>query len=78
MSHETRVTRLHVVPPNEPIFHEMATTVEVVDDASGEHIKVQQFGSHDDAGALYIDPAEWPALRAAINRMVKQCRPDKE
>lgn len=77
MTHETRVTRLHVVRTGEPIFDESATTVEVTDDASGEHVKVQQLGIGTKAGTIFIDPEEWPTLRKAIDRMVRECRPEK-
>lgn len=74
MTHETRVTRLHVVRTGEPIFDESATAVEVTDDSSGEHVKVQQFGIGTKAGTIFIDPTEWPTLRKAIDRMVRECR----
>lgn len=69
----TRVTQLVVLPASQPLFSEMATTVEIVDEAAGEYVEVQQVGrSH--LGKIAINPEEWPALRSAINRLVKQCR----
>jgi len=38
---------------------------------------VRQSG-RTDIGKICIDPDEWPALRAAINRAVRACREDDE
>jgi len=70
---ETRVTRIVVAPPNEPTFSEMATTVEIEDEAGGEFVEVSQHGAPE-LGKIQISPEEWPALRAAINRLVRACR----
>lgn len=68
-----RVTRLVVSPSFEPIFSEMATTVTIEDEAAGEFVEVEQNGGPG-IGKIQISPEEWPALRAAINRMIKMCR----
>lgn len=70
---KTRVTQLVVVPDGEPLFSEMATTVQIADEAGGEYVEVSQEG-RTDLGKIAINPEEWPALRAAINRLVRQCR----
>lgn len=71
---KTRVTQLVVVPKGEPLFSEMATTIEITDEAGGgEFVLVSQVGRVD-VGKITINPEEWPALRAAINRLVRQCR----
>lgn len=70
---KTRVTQLVVVPDGEPLFSEMATTVQITDEAGGEYVEVSQEG-RTDLGKIAINPEEWPALRAAINRLVRQCR----
>lgn len=72
-SPQTRITRLVVVPEGEALFSELATTVEIDDEASGEFVIVEQCG-RTDIGKIAINPEEWPALRAAINRMVRACR----
>lgn len=69
MTHETRVTRLHVVRTGEPIFDESATSVEIIDEAAGEFVELSQ-----ESGRIRIDPGEWPTLRKAIDRMVRECR----
>jgi hypothetical protein len=67
---ETRPLALIVVPSGEPLFHERGTRIEVEDEGAGEYVVVSQ----NEGGKVTIDPGEWPLLRAAINRMVKQCR----
>lgn len=69
---KSRVTRVVVVPEGEAIFSEMATTVEIDDEAGGEFVTVTQ-DDRNDLGKIAINPEEWPALRAAINRMVRAC-----
>ena len=67
---EVRTLALIVGPDSEPIFHERATRIEIEDEGGGEYVVVSQ----NEGGKITIDPSEWPLLRAAINRMVKQCR----
>ena len=45
-----------------------------LDVAEGEFVTVKQSGLAD-AGKIRIDSTEWPALRAAIDRMILECRP---
>ena len=71
--YETRALSLIVLPEGEAIFSEMATTITIVDDAGGEFVTVEQPGLAD-AGKIRIDPTEWTALRAAIDRMIGECR----
>lgn len=69
MTHTTRVTRLHVLPEGEPLFDVRGFRVEIDDEGGGEFVIVSEFG-----GNIRIDAKEWPALRKAIDRMVKECR----
>ena len=71
--HQPRVTRIAVGPQDEPLFSEMVTTVEIVDEAGGEFVEVIQHGG-EGIGKIQISPEDWPALRAAINRLVRECR----
>lgn len=71
--YEQRVTKLTLVRKDAPIFDPSATEIEIVDEAAGEFLVVQQ--THESAtGKIQIDPAEWSSLRAAIDRMIKLCR----
>ena len=74
--YETRVMALLVVPVGQPAYSEMATTVEIVDEAAGEFVEVVQHG-RTDIGKIMINSEEWPALRSAIDRMIKACREEK-
>jgi hypothetical protein len=73
---DTRTTQLTIAPKGDAIYSEMATTIEIVDDAGGEYVIVDQSG-RDGGGKVAINPEEWPAIRAAINRMVKQCKDER-
>lgn len=73
MSYETRTTKLTVLFKGESLFHESATEVEIVDEAGGEYLEVSQC-SDSYEGKIAIDPYEWPALKAAIDKMIKECR----
>jgi hypothetical protein len=73
--YETRVLSLIVLPEGEAIFSEQATTVTIEDDAGGEFVVIEQSGLVD-AGKIRIDPTEWTALKAAIDRMIGECRPN--
>ena len=73
MSYETRTTKVTVLFKGEPLFHESATEVEIVDEAEGEFLEVSQNGEPF-SGKIRIDVYEWPALKAAIDKMIKECR----
>ena len=66
-----RTLALILLPDGENIFCEAATRVGIDDGGAGEFVILR----HIDSGEKFsIDPSEWPLLRAAINRLVKQCR----
>lgn len=69
---KTRTTQLTVAPEGEPIFSELAYTVTIDDQAAGEYVVVQAMD--EGGGKIDIDPAYWPAIRDAIDKMVKECR----
>ena len=74
IEYETRVTALIVLPEADKTFSEFATEVRIVDEAAGEFVEVSQDG-RTDLGKIAICPDEWPTLRAAIDRMMAECRP---
>jgi hypothetical protein len=63
----TRITRLTVRPEGEPIFSEMATQIEIDDEAAGEFILVTQQREH----GIAFEPREWPAIREAIDTLIQ-------
>ena len=65
-----RTVSLMVVPRGRSVFDEMATRVSVTDESGGEFVEIEQ-----ECGKIRIDPAKWPSLRRAIDRMVRECRP---
>ncbi len=71
--YEIRATKLVVAPKGEEVYFEMATSVEIKDEAAGEFVMVSQSG-RTDIGQIAISPEEWPALKDAIDRMIAQCR----
>jgi hypothetical protein len=68
----TRVTRLHVGPRGSTLMSERSWLVEVDDEGGGEFVTVAAQGGC--VSEIRIDPSEWPALRAAIDRMIGECR----
>ena len=67
--YETRTTSIMVLPSRDQIFSEMATTVSIDNDTEGEYVVVERNGRK-----IRIDPGEWKMLRAAIERMIGECR----
>jgi hypothetical protein len=74
MTYETRTIKIAVGVKGEPIFREGTTEIEIVDEATGEFLKVTQSPDDAEPGAIKIDPHEWPMLKAAIDRMMRGCR----
>lgn len=73
----TRTTQVVVLPEDQPIFSELATTVTIVDEGAGEFVEVGQSG-HISLGKIVINTNEWPALREAIDMMIAQlCQREK-
>ena len=70
---EARVLSVVVAPEGEAIFSESATVVRIEDEGGGEYVVVSQ-EIVPGRGNIAINPEEWPALRDAIDRMVKECR----
>ena len=72
---ETRVVKVMIAPKSERIFSEMATFVEIDDEAAGEFVKVSQPITDRSAEfAVFINKDEWPHIRDAIDKMIKECR----
>ena len=74
MTHQARITRLHLVPDGQPIFSEMAYSVEIDDEAAGEFVTLTSLEESCSPGQVRIDPSDWPALRDAIDRMIGECK----
>ena len=68
----TRPIKWVITVDGSPIYSESATEIEIVDEAAGEFVEVQQH--LDGYGKIGIEPSEWPSLRLAIDMAIKQCR----
>ena len=68
----TLTTKLCVVPSGKPIYDEAATTVGLDDEGGGLFVVIRQEESLS-TNEVKINPEEWPAIRAAVNRMVREC-----
>ncbi len=73
MNYETRTIKVSVVQIREPLFHDATTNIEIVDEAGGEFIEVSQCNDSS-GGKIRIDKTEWPTIRTAIEKMLKECR----
>ena len=74
-----RPLKIAVAPKGDPIFSERVTTIEIVDESAGEHLKVTQQSMHPDIERqqIFIEEDEWPALRIAIDQMVSEIKKNK-
>ncbi len=70
----TRTVALHVGSSGEPTFDEMAYWVKIDDEAGGEYVVLRSNECSATAGEVKIDPADWPALRSAIDTMISECK----
>ena len=71
-----RVTRLSVLPKNEPLFSEQCTNVSIVDEAAGEFLEVEQQGCSEaeKLQTIKISSDEWPSLKQAIEQLLHDCK----
>lgn len=72
MKYIKRTIKWTIVREKKPLFDELATDIEIVDEAAGEFVEVKQHT--EESGKVQIDPEEWPAIREAIDCAVKLCR----
>ena len=71
--YETRLRSLIVLPVGAEIFSEKAIIVEIDDESCGEFVVIRQ-PRNDERGEIRITAEEWPTIREAIDRLVKECR----
>lgn len=74
---EVRVITTMVNKKNGPVFGELATIIEVSDEAAGEFVKVRQQYDGIEPGTVSIDKEEWPLIREAIDSAIGQLRKHK-
>lgn len=73
IEYERRVTGMTVVPTGKPIYDQLATEITVADECGGEFLIVKQTW-RDGKDGVAFDASEWPAIRDAIESMVKGLR----
>ena len=66
---ETRVVVMVIAPTGSTVLSEFSTRVEIQDEGGGEFVEVSQ-----ESKSISIDKTEWPRIKAAIDRLVKNCR----
>jgi hypothetical protein len=71
---ESRVLKVGLMRTGQSVFSDGVYTVEIDDQAGGEFVVVRQLTDTAAGEKLEIDPQQWPALRAEIDRMVAECR----
>lgn len=74
MTYETRITKLTIAPKGEPLFSPHVTHVEITDEAGGEYLKITQQTETMEEGAILITDEDWPVIKAAIERLLPDCR----
>lgn len=75
--YESRVIKVIVLPKNQPIFTELATTIEIDDEAAGEYVRICQ-QHRDEKGAVCFDRGEWESIKIEVDRMIGECRSVEE
>ncbi|WP_372897589.1 hypothetical protein [Stieleria sp.] len=76
--YETRTIKVAVTPLGGAIFDERTTIVEIEDEGGGEFVCVSQCNSRAEGGRLSFEADDWPAVRAAVQVMLDQCKEAKQ
>ena len=72
MTYRTIATQLRVIPSGKTTDDEGVTIIGMADEGGGAFVTVRQ-EEQLNSNEIRIDPDEWPAVRAAIDRMVREC-----
>lgn len=68
----TITTQHRVIPSGKTMDDEGVTIIGMADEGGGAFVTVRQ-EEQLNSNEIRIDPDEWPAVRAAVNRMVREC-----
>jgi hypothetical protein len=66
-----------VAPKNQPIYSELATTIEIDDEAAGEYVRICQ-PYRNEEGTVWFCVEEWDIIKAEIDKMMSNCRDYKD
>ena len=72
MTYHTITTQRRVIPEGKDFCDEAVTIIGMDDEGGGAFVTIRQESAMD-GDIIRIDPDEWPAVRAAVNRMVREC-----
>lgn len=73
-NYTTRPIAWVVGPSDEPSFSERMTKIELDDEAGGEYVVVSQCTNEHGEQQIAVEAADWPAIRAAIDAALAECR----
>lgn len=73
MKYTTKPIKWVHTPEGHPLFSELATEVEIEDEAAGEFVVIRQI-REDSSCEIRIDAEEWKTLRSVIDKAVKLCQ----
>lgn len=73
MTYRTIITQRRVIPSGKTMDDEGVTIIGMDTEGGGAFVTIRQESAMD-SDIIRIDPDEWPAVRAAVNRMVRECR----
>lgn len=74
--YEIRTLKIGVLMKGKSIWDESATEIEIIDEGTGEFLKVTQ-SLDDNDSSIRIDIYEWDTLKGAIEEMIGECRKDE-
>ena len=74
---EVRGVKWCVVPKKETLFSEMATYVEIVDEAGGEFLVISQSAGKG-LQEIRVDVEEWEVIKKAVDYAAMLCRVKNE
>ena len=72
MTYRTIIAQRRVIPAGKAWDDDGVTIIDMDGEGGGAFVTVRQ-EEQLNANEIRIDPEEWPAVRAAINRMVREC-----
>jgi len=67
---KTRSIKWVVLPEGEPIFSEHGTTIEIIDEAAGEFLEINQ--NRIGETRVTVDESNWPEIKQAIDEAFKE------
>jgi len=74
-----RTTQLTIAPQGEPIFHEEAIIMTIVDEAAGEYIEIERcFDGASKDQKISLMASEWPVFKKAVDILFNEIAEHEE